>query len=179
MSIVMTPKAAGLFIASALVAGWLIGTATSQEAPATAPPRLQPRPLGSNAPSVAPYTQKLRDRLKEQPSTPQRGRNPFTYGSRTPFPSAGSSRRAAGAEPEPPPPPMPAEPAAPRFKLSGIASSQEGGTSVLTAIVSDGGVMVLARVGDKLPSGSTVVRIDETSITLADPDGVTQTIRLP
>lgn len=178
MTIVMTPKAAGLFIASALVAGWLIGTVTTQEAPATAPSRVPPRPLGSNAPSVAPYTQKLRDRLKEQPSTPQRGRNPFTYGSRSPFPAAGSSRRAASVEPDPAPPPMPAE-RAPRFKLSGIASSQDGGASVLTAIVSDGGVMVLARVGDKLPSGCTVVRIDETSITLADPDGVTQTIRLP
>lgn len=178
MTLVMTPKVAGLFIASALVAGWLIGTVTSQEAPAAAPSRQQPRPLESNVPSVAPYTQKLRDRLKEQPSMPQRGRNPFTYGSRTPFPSAGSSRRGAPAEPEPAPPLSP-EPAAARFKLSGIASSQEGGASVHTAIVSDGGVLVLARVGDKLPSGYTVLRIDETSITLADPDGVTETIRLP
>ncbi len=92
--------------------------------------------------------------------------------------SAPAARRdePAVAEVVPAPPP---EPPAPVIKLSGIATSQQDGTAILTAIVIDNGRMVFAKAGDTLPSGMLVVRVDEGSITLADAVGVTQTIRMP
>ena len=74
---------------------------------------------------------------------------------------------------------VPAPPPMPVFKLSGIASNAEGGVTVLTAIVNDNGAMVFAKAGDKLSNGYSVVRVEETSVTLVDATGVTQTIRLP
>jgi len=178
----MTPKTAGLLVAAALATGWLMGNSVSQEAPAGAGARRQsgPRPLGSGKVVVAPYTQKLRERLKEQqPATPARGRNPFVYGSRT-RPSGGYSGRSRGVEPEPAPAaPLPVEPPAPVFKLSGVATNQENGAAVFTAIIIDNGSMVFAVAGDKLSNGYTVVRVDEMSVTLADAGGITQTLRLP
>jgi len=67
----------------------------------------------------------------------------------------------------------------PIFKLSGIASNNEGGTVVLTAIMNDNGAMAFVKTGDKLSRGYTVVRVEENSVTLADAEGITQTIRLP
>jgi hypothetical protein len=75
--------------------------------------------------------------------------------------------------------PQPPDPPAPIFKLSGIAASQLDGSTVLTAIVNDNGAVVLAKAGDRLSHGYSVVRVDETSITLIDAAGVTQTLRLP
>ena len=65
------------------------------------------------------------------------------------------------------------------FKLSGIAASQQDGTTVLTAIVIDNGAMVFAKAGDRLSNGYSVLSVDEMSITLVDAAGVTQTLRLP
>ncbi len=50
---------------------------------------------------------------------------------------------------------------------------------MLTAIVIDNGALVLAKAGDKLSNGHSVVRVDEMSVTLVDAAGVTQTLRLP
>ena len=108
------------------------------------------------------------------PVTPARGRNPFVYGERH---SAAAVRREVPAEVDVAPPPPP-EPPPPIFKLSGIAASQQDGTTVLTAIVNDNGMVVLAKAGDKLSNGHSVVRVDETSITLIDAAGVTQALRL-
>jgi hypothetical protein len=77
------------------------------------------------------------------------------------------------------PEPMQLAPPAPQFRLSGIASNQQDGAVVLTAIIIDNGVMVFAKAGDKLSNGHTVQRIDEASVTLVDAEGVTQTLRLP
>jgi hypothetical protein len=67
----------------------------------------------------------------------------------------------------------------PVFKLSGIASNVENGAAVLTAIMNDNGAMVFVKAGDKLSRGYSVVSVDETSVTLADAQGVTQIVRLP
>ena len=75
--------------------------------------------------------------------------------------------------------PMPFTPPSPQFKLSGIASSQEAGAAVLTAIVNDNGTLVFATSGGKLSNGFSVVRVDDTSIVIVDAAGVTQTLRLP
>ena len=49
----------------------------------------------------------------------------------------------------------------------------------MTAILNDNGAMVFVKAGDRLSNGYSVVRVDETSVTLVDATGITQTIRLP
>jgi hypothetical protein len=178
MSLAMTPRSVGLFVAAALATGWLLGSATSQQTPddGAAPRATGPRALGTGARPTTPYTLKLHERMKQQPAVPERGRNPFTFGSRRAAP-ARSSRVADPAPMELPA--MPVEPPGPVFKLSGIAASQQDGVSVLTAIVIDNGVMTFVKQGDMLSGGHRVVRVDEFSITLEDAAGVTQTLRLP
>lgn len=165
-----TRTSLGLFVVTAL-ATRLLGGGTSQEVDVPATPPARP-PV--SAPSTQ-FTQQLRERLKA-PVSPQRGRNPFVYGAR--HSSAPSVRGDEPAEVVVAPPPPP-EPPAPMFKLSGIAASQLDGTTVLTAIVIDNGALVLAKAGDKLSNGHSVVRVDEMSVTLVDATGVTQTLRLP
>lgn len=164
-------------VAAALAVGWL-GASVTQGPAAEQSARAAsgPRPLGS--PAAVPRAETLRERLSEPP-LPSRGRNPFVYGSRAPrSTSSGRDRQEPPVEPAMVPvvealPPMPV------FKLSGIASNVEGGVTVLTAIVNDNGAMVFVKAGDKLSFGYSVVRVEDTSVTLVDATGVTQTIRLP
>lgn len=164
-----TRTSLGLFVVTAL-ATRLLGGGTTQEVDVRATP---PAPPPVSAPSTQ-FTQQLRERLKT-PVTPERGRNPFVYGAR--HSSAPSVRGEEPAEVAVAPPPP--EPPLPIFKLSGIAASQQDGTTVLTAILIDNGVLVLAKAGDQLSNGHSVVRVDEMSVTLVDSAGVTQTLRLP
>jgi hypothetical protein len=165
-----TRTSLGLFVVTAL-ATRLLGGGGTQEADVRQP-TATPRPPVS-APSTQ-FTQQLRERLKA-PVTPERGRNPFVYGTRHSSAAVGREEPAeVEAAPAPPP-----EPPAPIFKLSGIAASQQDGVTVLTAIVIDSGTLVLAKAGDKLSNGHSVVRVDEMSVTLVDSEGVTQTLRLP
>ena len=165
-----TRTSLGLFVVTAL-ATRLLGGGTTQDADvrqAASPP---PRPPVS-APATQ-FTQQLRERLKT-PVTPERGRNPFVYGARhSSAPVRREELAAVEAAPESPAPPSP------MIKLSGIAASQQDGTTVLTAIVNDNGAVVLAKAGDRLSNGYSVVRVEEMSITLVDAAGVTQTLRLP
>ncbi len=164
-------------VAAALAAGWM-GASIAQGPPPAQSSRAAGgvRPVGS--PAVMPRAENLRQRLSEPP-LPSRGRNPFVFGPRAPIrPTAFRDRPDAPDDPppvafEPPPPPMP------MFRLSGIASEVEGDVTVMTAILNDNGAMVFAKAGDKLSNGYGVVRVDETSVTLVDATGVTQTIRLP
>ena len=174
----MTPRSVGLFVAAALATGWLLGSTTSQQTSddGAAPRATGPRPLGTGPRAATPFTQKLHERMKQQPAVPERGRNPFTFGPRL----AAPPRAARVADPAPAElPVVRVEPPRPIFKLSGIAASQQDGVAVLTAIVIDNGVMMFVKQGDMLSGGQRVVRIDELSITLEDAAGVTQTIRLP
>ena len=180
--VTMQPRTVGLIVAAALATGWLMGGGATSQDSSVDRPRVQssPRPLGTSPTSVAPYTSKLRERLKDQPATPNRGRNPFVYGPRGGSRPPSFSRRSEPAEQEIMlPEPMPMPPPAPQFRLSGIASNQQDGAIVLTAIIIDNGVMVFAKAGDKLSNGFTVQRLDEGSVTLVDAQGVTQTLRLP
>ena len=177
MTFEMSPTSVGRFLATAAATGWLITGSVKQEAPEVREPRAAGAPpTVTNTAIPTHFTEKLRERLNES-VVPNRGRNPFRYGARhtaTPRDVA-----AAPAEPGSAVPSAPAEPPLPVFKLSGIAASQQDGVSILTAIVIDNGVMVFAKAGDKLSNGYSVVRVDETSITLVDANGVTQTLRLP
>ena len=165
-----TRTSLGLFVVTAL-ATRLMGGGATQEAEVRQATSSPPQPAVS-APA-AQFTHQLRERLRT-PVTPERGRNPFVYGARH------SSAAVRREEPvEVPVVPAPPEPPAPMFKLSGIAASQQDGSMVLTAIVNDNGAVILAKAGDKLSNGYSVVRVDEMSITIVDPGGVTQTLRLP
>lgn len=177
MMAMIRPRTVVLIGTISLFAGWMAGTISSpatQDAPAQR--RIGPRPLGSPATSVAPYTAQLRRNLEKQPRSPVPGRNPFVFGSRGSF-SAPAKRPAAqqASEPEARPtlPPLPA------FKLSGIAASEKDGAVVFTAIVIDNGSMVFVKVGDKLSGGHSVVRVEEKAIVMADAAGVEQVLRLP
>jgi hypothetical protein len=167
-----TRTSLGLFVVTAL-ATRLLGGGAAQDADVRQTTS-SPAPPPASAPSTQ-FTQLLRERLNA-PVTPQRGRNPFVYGQRH---SAAAVNREVPTEVAAAVAPIPQEPLAPVFKLSGIAASQQDGTTVLTAIVNDNGMVVLAKAGDKLSNGHSVVRVDETSVTLVDASGVTQTLRLP
>lgn len=171
----MSPSSVGRFIiATGAAAGWLMTGSVTQDAPEVrdAQPSVA-RPTEAESIPPAQFTEVLRERMRE-PIVPERGRNPFTYGSR----SAPVADRAENVAP-PEIAAVSAEPPPPMFKLSGIAASQQDGGTVLTAIVIDNGVMVFAKAGDTLSNGHSVVRVDEISITLVDSAGVTQTLRLP
>ena len=175
MALVLTPRSVGLMVAAALAAGWVGATITQEVPPAQSSRVTGPRALGT---APVPHAEILRERLKEPP-LPSRGRNPFVFGARPPRSSSSFRDRV---ETPIAPAPMAAEPYVPPmpvFKLSGIASTSEGDTTVLTAIMNDNGAMVFAKAGDKLSNGYSVVRVEETSVTLSDATGITQTIRLP
>ena len=178
---VTTAQTVLLIGALSLTAGWLVGTSTSsnqnrQDAAAARQPS-GPRPLGSAA-NVAPFTRQLRERLDTQPvRTPSVGRNPFVFSARRPAMVIRQTEEPMAASA--PPSPMPFTPPPPQFTLSGIASSQEGGATVLTAVVNDNGTLAFVKSGDKLSNGFSVVSVADTGIVIVDAAGVTQTIRLP
>jgi hypothetical protein len=174
MAVTLTTRAIGLMLATAVAAGWLAASLTQPDAPAqSAAPAgarrsVEPRPV--------PQADTLRARMV-QPPQPNRGRNPFVYGSRT---LATRDHQRHGSEVVAPvTPPEPVAPPLPVFKLSGIAANSENGAAVLTAIIIDNGAMVFVKTGDKLSNGYSVVRVEELSVTIADAAGVTQTLRLP
>ena len=176
MAVTLTSRSIGLLVATALAAGWL-GASMMQPAPPAQSASVRPaRPAAASRP--VPRADKLRE-LLASPPLPSRGRNPFVYGPRS-APAARDHQQhgeeiVATAET----PAMPAEPPRPIFKLSGIASDNENGAQVLTAIVIDSGSMVFVKTGDKLSNGYSVVRVDELSVTIVDATGITQTLRLP
>jgi hypothetical protein len=178
MTFEMSPTSVGRFLATAAATGWLITGSVKQDAPEVPEPRASaPRSAVTDTVIPTHFTEKLRDRLNES-VVPDRGRNPFRYGSRHSAPRRNDAAVVAG-ESAAALPTTPAEPPLPVFRLSGIAAAQQDGVTVLTAIVIDNGVMIFAKSGDKLSNGYSVVRVDETSITLVDAGGVTQTLRLP
>jgi hypothetical protein len=168
----ISPTTIGRFvIATGAAVGWLMTGSVRDDVPGVR--ESQPSVARPSEIPPAQFTEVLRERTRE-PVTPERGRNPFTFGSRR---TAPTHDPAPAGRPELPP--VPVEPPLPVFKLSGIAVSQEESGPLFTAIVIDNGTMVFARAGDKLSNGHSVVRVDEVSITLIDAAGITQTLRLP
>lgn len=176
MVVSVSARTVGFVVAAALAGTWFGVTVSEQvarEQVARVPAGT--RPIGSQTATV-PQADKLRQRLAEPP-LPQRGRNPFVYGSR-------AARRPSMRDQSPDPiaaaaPPAVLAPPVPMFRLSGIASDMKDGVAVYTAIMNDQGSIVFAKAGDKLSNGYSVVRVEEMSVTLLDATGVTQTIRLP
>jgi hypothetical protein len=179
MNVNVSPKIAGLVVAAALVGTWFGATVTENVAreqagrvPAGA------RPVGSSTPATVPTAERLRERVPQAP-LPERGRNPFVYGARAQMRPTSFRDRPSEPVSEPAAVPVVEAPPVPIFRLSGIASDTKDGETTLTAILIDNGTMVFAKAGDKLSNGYLVVRVEETSVTLADAAGITQTIRLP
>ena len=165
--------------ALALLAGWLGASVTQNVSRGqTAPVRRSIRPIGTST-ATPPTAEKLRERKSDAP-LPERGRNPFVYGSRsttrpTSVGDRGPGERTVVAEPVD----TPVMPPVPVFRLAGIASDVKDGVTVLTAILNDNGSIVFVKGGEKLSNGYSVVRVEELSVTLIDSQGVTQTIKLP
>jgi hypothetical protein len=175
MAMSFTARSVGLIAVAAMAIGWFGSTLTHDSVPQQSRVSSGVRPIGGAAPAV-PRAEKLREQLAKPP-LPQRGRNPFVYGSRAPMRTTSRDRSpeiAAPAAPQEPPPP-----ALPVFRLSGIASDVKDGATILTAIINDNGSLVFAKTGDKLSNGYSVVKVEEMSVTLVDASGVTQTIRMP
>lgn len=177
MEVTLTPRSIGLIVAAAVAAGW-VGASVLREAPPaqTRVPSAR-RPLGVQ---TVPRADRLRERVQVAP-LPNLGRNPFVYGQRVarpPIAVYGDAGRSAVAD-APPAATAPAPSPLPVVRLSGIASNTDAGTTTLTAIINDNGALVFAKAGDKLPSGYSVVKVDDMSVTLADAAGATQILRLP
>jgi len=165
-------------VTGALLSGWMGASLTQPPAPAQSAQSGGPRPIGTSGPSFVQPAERLRERMVAPPQ-PERGRNPFAYGPRVPSHRSASDHEARAVEVPAPAPFVPPPPPMPVFKLSGIASNADGGVPVLTAIVNDNGALVFVKSGDRLSHGYTVVRVEEMSVTLADAQGITQTIKLP
>ena len=175
----MSPTSVGRFVVTALATGWLITSSVTPDAPDAQQARTSgARPTTSAVEIPTHFTEKLRERMREA-AQPERGRNPFVYGSRRATPRRDEPALSGNAATAPVVPAQPIEPPLPIFRLSGIAAAQQDGATVLTAIMIDNGSMVFVKAGDKLSNGYSVVRVDEGAITLVDPNGVTQTLRLP
>jgi hypothetical protein len=161
----------------ALLAGWYGASVTQNVSRGQAAPVSRTvRPIGTS-PATPPTAEKLRERRTDTP-LPERGRNPFVYGSRTT--RTGSMRDRESTETTVVPQAVePVAPPAPIFRLAGIATDIKDGVTVLTAILNDNGSIVFVKGGEKLSNGYSVVRVEEMSVTLIDSQGVTQTIKLP
>jgi hypothetical protein len=168
-----------MLTALALLAGWFGASVThnaSSRGQAT-PVSRSIRPIGTS-PATPPTAEKLRERKSDAP-LPERGRNPFVYGSRMSTRTGPMRDREAPETAVVPQPVEPVAPPAPVFRLAGIASDVKDGVTVLTAILNDNGSIVFVKGGEKLSNGYSVVRVEELSVTLIDSQGVTQTIKLP
>ena len=175
MAVTLTSRSIGLMVATAVTSGWLAASLTQPPAPAQSPSTSARR---SADPMPAPHAERLRQRLAEPP-LPNRGRNPFVYGTRAAAAVRDHQQHGDEATVVAAAPLVPVAPPEPIFRLSGIASNTENGVAVMTAIVIDGGTMVFVKAGEKLSNGYSVVSIDEMSVTLVSVTGVTQTLRLP
>jgi hypothetical protein len=176
MAMSFTGWSVGGIAVAALAVGWMGSSVINNSAAQQSRAPFQVRALGSSTP-VVPRAERLREHRAQAP-LPTRGRNPFVYGPRI-APRPESYRDRAPATAMPAPAPIPEAPALPVFRLSGVASEAKDGVIVLTAIIIDNASMVFAKTGDKLSNGYSVVKVEETSVTLIDATGVTQTIRLP
>ena len=172
----MRPRLVGFIAALCLLGGWLLGsllmppTASLQSLP------VDRTPTDRVAPPDQPYTERLRVRLDEAPQAPAPARNPFRFVGRPPADDAGlrpQSDIGGGESIDRPPASVPSGPV---FSLVGMATSDDVGQTVRTAIVSDGRTVYYVTVGGTLPGGSTVSRVEDTFVVITDADGRTRTL---
>jgi hypothetical protein len=162
-----------------LAGGWYLGTvAGPSRGPEPGSAQFGgPRPIGVERwQPPPPFKDRLQKRLAHQPQSPQPKRNPFVFEAAPSRPAP--SERAGMDSVVEPNEPVAEIPTGPVFSLSGIAADEQDGTTIFTAIVTDGSQLHLLKVGDTLPGGLTVSRVTESTVTLTDEAGGEQTLRL-
>jgi Type II secretion system protein C len=164
-------------LSGAALAGWLAGSTLSPPVAVTqvvaprpvAPPSVRtelPRVnwpvvvtrVGAPAPSRNPFTFRESERhLDERPPAPVPAVGDDVAG------VADDARTAAAPEP------------APRWRLSGIATNEDGD---VVAVISGSGDVFLMRAGDELPGGDAVTEVGATHVVVRTAAGPL-TLRLP
>lgn len=162
-----------------LAAGWMAGSVSVPvEQDLTTSRPTGPRPLGVQLRQSAPLTEQLREKLDDRPKSPSSARNPFTFGARR-FESVRRTERRVDPDAPVLENPAPTAPPVPRFKLSGVASTEKDGAVQFTAILTDNGALVFAETGTTIPGGYRVLRVDEQTAVLVDAAGGEIVLRLP
>jgi hypothetical protein len=168
----MSRQTLALFGAASLIAGWMLASTASPPVAQT-----QGSPARRAAPVVAPAPsfEALQRRVNDVPPAPRPQRNPFVFDGMRPD----TRQPLPVMEPEwTVEPDLAVPPVAPPLQLVGVAGNVIDGGIVRTAILSDGREMWLLAAGDTLPDGTSVVRVDEEAVVLADPAGVERVLRL-
>lgn len=176
-----THRLAGTLVALGFLAGWF---SASWVSPPTAVTQVRPvRPVAP--PPDVPMPRVALDAVTAPDTTPASARNPFVFSDR-PVPARAALARpdAGGAlvahtgdvAPPEPPAPLAVEPAAPLWRVVGIAAEADGR---VTAVVTGAGDVFLLGLGDRLPDGASVVEIDATGLVLATAAGERLTLRFP
>ena len=170
-------RAFGVMLSSAALAGWLAGSTLSPPVAVTqvAPPRPEAPPsartalprvnwpttfprVGPPAPSRNPFTFRVAERsADDRPSAP-----PAVVGMAT----AGVMDDALAVAAQAPPP---------RWRLAGIATSEDGD---IVAVISGSGDVFLMRAGDELPGGDGVTEVGAEHVVMRTAAGPL-TLRLP
>jgi hypothetical protein len=170
----MRPQLVALIVAASLTTGWLLASVVSPPVATLQdlPPRDTQREESVEQSADTSYTERLNLRLQKAPAPPVPRRNPFVFADR----ARQESRNADNPLPTAPIESAPI-PAGPMLRLAGIGSLQTESGVVLTAIVSDGRSVHLARAGESV-LGFTVIEVTDQSAVLAAADGTRHVLRL-
>lgn len=171
-----SPRALGVMLSGAALAGWLAGSTLNPPVAETqaAPARRAPAPVTRfDAPHVAWPT------VTRHVAPPAPSRNPFAFRAESRLAdvaarSAAPERGAPPVAPDVTSAPSPVAPESP-WRLSGIATSDDGDA---VAVVSGAGDVFLVRAGDDLPGGDGVIEVGALQVTLRTATGAV-TLRLP
>ena len=167
-----SPRLLGVVGSGLILAGWLLGSTLSPPVAMTQS-RAEPRVTLPPLPPITPVRSLAASALPTTPPAP--ARNPFAFGAGAPaaaVSAASDARETAAADIDT----APAPPAAPSWQLVGVAVGADG---AITAVLSGGGDVHLARIGDRLPDELVVTELGVASARLLRPDGTLLTLRLP
>lgn len=177
----ISPRALGVMLSGAALAGWLSGSALDPPVATTqvGTPRARPAPT---AHAVLPHVAWPLAPRRVAPPAPSR--NPFAF-SASPRATGGDATPRAATAAVTAAVPLPvasdadaaAVPIAPTtmWRLSGVATSENGD---VVAVLSGGGEVVLVRAGDALPGGEDVVDVGPAHVVVNTAAGAV-TLRLP
>ena len=152
----MPPRTVALVAAVCVTVGWLLAATLT-------PPVARLQTLAEQRPPVPteepPFTERLNLRLREAPSPPTTGRNPFSFGTKSRHVPPSAESEPQSLDPEP----VAAASRPPTFaySLSGIGIAGE----VRTAVLTDGEGIRIVKVHDTV-ADYTVVEITDSSVTL-------------
>jgi hypothetical protein len=176
MSSPMNWKSYTLASGAGLLATWFAAAPSSM--PERVPPAQPSEASGVSAAAsdIEQEASRLQARLQQESFYRAPARNPFRFVDRR----ATAALAAAAPLDETPPAPVVAAPPPLPVKLAGIASDEEPGGTVRTAILSTPNGVVLARVGDEVMGLFRLSSVDEDGVdlvTIADGVPVRLTLR--